>query len=250
MCTGACRSGVDSADQDHPRTLPWNLRGATRACRTRGPRNPREPKAPGSRDAGCSYCGCHRRRYVRTTRRRRDARPAPDLVERDFTAPGPDRLWVADITYIPTWAGFLYLAIVVDAFSRRVVGWAMQGHLRTQLVLDALNMARWQRRPTNVVHHCGHGTQYTSLTFGARCREAGVRPSMGSVGGGYDNALCESFFATLECELLKRSSFRTHGEARAAVFEFIEGCYNTHRRHSSIGNLSPIDYENKCSTAA
>ena len=189
--------------------------------------------------------GVSRRKGVRTTRRDGAVRPAPDLVERDFTADAPDRLWVADITYIATWAGFLYLAVVLDAFSRRVVGWAMATHLRTSLVLDALDMALAQRRAKDVIHHSDQGSQYTSLAFGRRCREAGVRPSMGSVGDCYDNALCESFFATLECELLDRHRFRTQAEARMAVFEFIEGWYNPRRRHSSIGYLSPINYERK-----
>ena len=187
--------------------------------------------------------GVSRRRHVRTTVRDRQARRAPDLVERDFAADGPDRLWVADITYIPTWAGFLYLAVVVDSWSRRVVGWAMATHLRTELVLEALNMALWQRRPEAVIHHSDQGTQYTSIGFGQRCREAGVRPSMGSVGDCYDNALCESFFATLECELLDRRRFRTQAEARMAVFEFLEGWYNPHRRHSALGYLSPAEFE-------
>ena len=189
--------------------------------------------------------GVSRRKGVQTTRRDEAARPAPDLVERDFTADAPDRLWVADITYISTWAGFLYLAVVLDAFSRRIVGWAMATHLRTSLVLDALDMALAQRRPEGVIHHSDQGSQYTSIAFGRRCREAGVRPSMGSVGDCYDNALCESFFATLECELLDRHRFPTQAEARMAVFEFIEGWYNPRRRHSSIGYLSPINYERK-----
>ena len=187
--------------------------------------------------------GVSRRKCTRTTKRREDARPAPDLVDRDFTAEAPNQLWVADITYCPTWAGFLYLAVVIDAFGRRVVGWAMANHLRTELVLDALNMALWQRRPDNVIHHSDQGCQYTSIAFGKRCRLAGVRPSMGSVGDCYDNALAESFFATLECELIDRSTFRTHAEARMAIFEFIEGWYNPRRRHSSIDYLSPVDYE-------
>jgi putative transposase len=187
--------------------------------------------------------GVSRRKGIRTTIRSAEGSSAPDLVDRDFEAPGPDRLWVADITYIPTWAGFLYLAVVLDAWSRRIVGWAMKTHLRTELVLEALNMALWQRRPSEVVHHSDHGTQYTSIAFGKRCREAGVRPSMGSIGDCFDNALCESFFATLECELLDRRSFRTQVEARMAVFEFLEGWYNPRRRHSSIGYLSPINYE-------
>src|SRR5512135_1030233 len=162
--------------------------------------------------------GVSRRKWTTTTVRDRDARPAPDLVKRTFAAAGPNRLWVADITYVPTWAGFLYLAIVLDAWSRRIVGWAMATHLRTELVLEALNMAFTQRRPADVIHHSDQGCQYTSIAFGQRCREMRVRPSMGSVGDAYDNALCESFFATLECELLDRHRFQTQVEARLAIF--------------------------------
>jgi putative transposase len=171
------------------------------------------------------------------------ARPAPDLVERNFAAERRDQLWVADITYISTAAGFLYLAVVVDAWSRRVVGWSMATHLRSELVLAALNMALDQRRPEAVIHHSDQGTQYTSVAFGQRCRAAGVRPSMGSVGDCFDNAMCESFFATLECELLDRRRFRNPVEARMAVFEFLEGWYNLHRRHSALGYLSPAEFE-------
>jgi putative transposase len=188
-------------------------------------------------------CGVSRRKWVTTTVRDRAARPAPDLVERNFVAARPDALWVADITYIPTWAGFLYLAVVLDAFSRRIVGWAMATHLRTELVLEALNLALWQRRPKDLIHHSDQGSQYTSIAFGKRCRQVGVRPSMGSVGDCFDNAMCESFFATLECELLDRRSFKTQAEARMAVFEFIEGWYNPHRRHSALDYRSPINYE-------
>jgi putative transposase len=195
------------------------------------------------RSAGLA--GVSRRRWPCTTRRANRARPAPDLVERDFSADGPNRLWVADITYVPTWAGFLYLAVVLDAFSRRVVGWAMASHLRTELVLDALEMAIGQRRPGDVIHHSDQGSQYTSIAFGNRCREAGVRPSMGSVGDAYDNALCESFFATVECELIDRRRFRSQAEARMAVFTFIEGWYNPRRRHSALDYLSPVDYEKR-----
>jgi putative transposase len=194
--------------------------------------------------------GVSRRKRARTTLRKAGARPAPDLVDRDFSAERPDQLWVADITYIGTWAGFLYLAVIIDAFSRRVVGWAMANHLRTDLVLEALEMAINQRQPLGVIHHSDQGSQYTSLAFGKRCREAGVRPSMGSVGDAYDNALCESFFATLECELLDRHSFRSRDEAGRAVFEFIEGWYNPHRRHSSIGYVSPARYEKEHALAA
>lgn len=195
------------------------------------------------REAGLQ--GVSRRRWATTTVRDKKVRPAPDLVERDFSAEGRDRLWVADITYIPTWAGFLYLAVVMDAWSRRVVGWSMAPHLRTELVLDALNMALEQRRPAGVIHHSDQGTQYTSIAFGLRCGEAGVRPSMGSVGDCFDNALCESFFATLECELLDRRRFKNQQEARMAVFEFLEGWYNLHRLHSALGYLSPAEFEKR-----
>jgi putative transposase len=187
--------------------------------------------------------GVSRRRPFRTTVRDERARPAPDLVDRHFTAPGPDQLWVGDITYVPTGSGFLFLAVVLDAWSRRVIGWAMESHLRTELVLAALEMAIAQRRPKNVIHHSDHGCQYTAIAFGKRCREAGVRPSMGSVGDAYDNALCESFFATLECELLERQRFRTQAEAQLAIFDFIEGWYNSQRRHSGLAYLSPADFE-------
>ncbi len=200
------------------------------------------------RQAGLA--GASRRKGCWTTIRDRDARPAPDLVQREFVADRPDRLWVADITYVPTWAGFLFLAVVLDAFSRRIVGWAMANHLRTELVLEALNMAVGRRRPTtDVIHHSDQGCQYTSIAFGSRCREAGVRPSMGSVGDCFDNAMCESFFATLECELLDRHRFATQTEARIAVFDFIEGWYNTHRRHSALDYDSPMSYERRHESA-
>jgi putative transposase len=156
-----------------------------------------------------SIHGASRRKGFKTTVRDRDARPAPDLVDRKFTATAPNQLWVADITYVPTWSGFLFVAIVLDVYSRRVVGWAMATHLRTELVLDALNMAIYRRNPTNVIHHSDQGTQYTSIAFSIRCKEAGIRPSMGSVGDCYDNAMCESFNAILECELLIKHRFKT-----------------------------------------
>ena len=142
-------------------------------------------------------------------------------------------------------AGFLYLAVVLDAWSRRIVGWAFSADLKTRVVLDALGMAIAARKPDNVVHHSDRGSQYTSVAFGARCKEAGVRPSTGSVGDVYDNAMCESFFATLECELSDQLRFRSHSEAQMAVFQFIEGFYNPSRRHSALGYLSPIEYERK-----
>ncbi len=190
--------------------------------------------------------GVHRRRAVRTTVRDRDAAPAPDLVNRTFRAAGPDRLWVADITYVPTWAGFLYVAVVVDVFSRLVVGWSMAGHMRTELILDALDMAISRRRPGDgLVHHSDRGTQYTSLAFGRRAREAGIALSMGSVGDAYDNAMAESFFASLETELLDRTSFRTRADARLAVFDYIEAFYNPIRRHSALAYLSPAEFERR-----
>ena len=141
---------------------------------------------------------------------------------------------------MPTWAGFLFLTVVVDAFSRRVIGWSMANHLRTELVLEALNLVLWQRRPGSVVHHSDQGSQYTSYAFGKRCREMEVAPSKGSVGDRFDNAMAESFFATLEWELIDRRVFRTQAEARMAIFEYVEGWYNPHRRHSSLGYLSPL----------
>jgi putative transposase len=196
-----------------------------------------------------SIHGASRRKGFKTTVRDRDARPAPDLVDRKFTAAAPNQLWVADITYVPTWSGFLFVAIVLDVYSRRVVGWAMATHLRTELVLDALNMAIYRRKPTNVIHHSDQGTQYTSIAFSQRCKEAGVRPSMGSVGDCYDNAMCESFNAILECELLVKHRFKTPREASLAVFDFIEGFYNPRRRHTSIGSISPIEYERRTHAA-
>ena len=190
-----------------------------------------------------------RRRWVTTTERDATAQGAADLVQREFSASGPDRLWVADITYVPTWEGFLYLAVVLDVWSRRIVGWAMAAHLRTELVLEALEMALRHRCPDEVIHHSDHGCQYTSIAFGKCCQEAGVKPSMGSVGDCFDNAMCESFFATLECELIDRQSFRTRVEARREVFEFIEGWYNTHRRHSALGYNSPVEYERSAAVA-
>lgn len=201
------------------------------------------------RRAGLS--GCHRRRRcVHTTRRDPLAQPAPDLVARAFTATAPNQLWVADITAIPTEEDFLYLAVILDVFSRRVVGWSMADHLRAELVVGALEMAVWNRRPgVGVIHHSDHGGQYTSLLFGQHCQAVGIRCSMGSVGDCYDNAMAESFFATLECELLAGRTFRTHAEARTALFEYIEVFYNRQRRHSALGYQSPDAYERRSPTA-
>ena len=210
--------------------------------RARGEKHGRKRIARLMRAAGLA--GASRRGgSVVTTRRDRDARPAPDLVDRNFVAVRPNQLWVADITFVPTASGFLYLAVVLDAWSRKIVGWSMANHLRAELVLEALEMAIGQRRPNSVIHHSDQGSQYTSLAFGNRCREAGVRPSMGSVGDAYDNAMCESFFATLECELLDRRRFASQAESRMACFSFIEGWYNPVRLHSSLGYRSPMAYE-------
>lgn len=169
--------------------------------------------------------------------------PAPDLVKRAFRATAPNQLWVADITYVPTASGFLYLAIVLDVFSRRVIGWAMRETLHTRVVLDALDMAAMQRRATDVIHHSDQGSQYSAFAFGQRCRTLGVRPSMGSRGDAYDNAMAESFFSTLECECLAKHRFTSHTEARMVLFRYIEGWYNPHRRHSALGQRSPLAFE-------
>ena len=188
--------------------------------------------------------GCHRRRQHGTTRRDPADTPAPDQVQRQFVAAAPNRLWTADITAVPTAAGFLYLAVVLDVYSRRIVGWAMATHMRTELVLAALEMALQTRRPDRgLIHHSDQGCQYTSVAFGRRCQEADIVPSTGSVGDCYDNAITESFFATLECELLARHAFSSQAAARLALFAYIEGFYNTQRRHSALGYQSPAAYE-------
>jgi putative transposase len=186
-----------------------------------------------------------RRGFVVTTQRDTKQRPAPDLVKRQFAADGPNRLWVADMTYVPTWAGFIFLAVVLDVWSRRIVGWAIGEQMSADLVLAALNMAITQRRPQAVIHHSDQGSQYTSIAFGERCAKLGVRPSMGSVGDAYDNAMAESFFASLECELLNRRSFQSKAEARLALFSYIEGWYNPRRRHSGLGRIAPIEFERR-----
>lgn len=194
--------------------------------------------------------GCHRRRARGTTRRDPADTAAADQVQRQFMAAAPNRLWTADITSVPTAAGFLYLAVVLDVYSRRIVGWSMADHMRTELVLDALEMAVRTRRPAQgVIHHSDQGAQYTSVAFGRRCAQAGVVPSTGSVGDCFDNAITESFFATLECELLARHAFCSREAARTALFAYIEGFYNTQRRHSALGYQAPAAYErtmNEC----
>jgi putative transposase len=244
----SARAAADAALLRRIRTVHTTSRqtyGAPRvhaALRSVSARHGRKRIARLMRGAGLVGAS-HRRGGLVTTRRDDSGRPAPDLVDRNFTASGPNQLWVADITCIPTAAGFLYLAVVLDVWSRKVVGWATASHLHTELVLDALEMAVGQRRPRGGIHHSDQGSQCTSLAFGKRCREAGVRPSMGSVGDAYDNALCESFFAILECELLARRRFASHAEARMATFSFIEAWYNPARLHSALGYRSPMTYE-------
>jgi putative transposase len=197
------------------------------------------------RQAGLFGCG-GRRRKARTTGRSQNERtpPAPDLVRRNFTPEAPDRLWVADITYVRTWEGWLYLSFVLDTYSRQIVGWSMANNLRTELVLDAVNMAIYTRRPSpGLIHHSDRGSQYTSVQFGSRLKEEGLLPSMGSVADAYDNSMAESFVSTLKRELIHRHSWPSRQTARSAIFEYIEGFYNTSRRHSALGHLSPSDYE-------
>lgn len=191
-------------------------------------------------------CGITRRRRAGCTRRNPGAAPpADDLVNRRFTVTESDRLWCSDITEHPTGEGKLYAAVVIDAYSRRVLGLSIADHLRSELVIDALQMAIWRRRghAQGCVHHSDHGCQYTSWAFGTRLREAGLLASLGSVGDALDNGLVESFFATLQTELLDRRVWATKAELASAIFEYVECFYNPHRRHSALDYLSPVDYE-------
>jgi putative transposase len=184
------------------------------------------------------------RKRGRTTIRVPGVRVADDLVERRFRPDRPDVLWVTDITYLRTWEGWVYLAAVQDAYSRRIVGWSMAEHMRAELVVDALQMALHRRRPApGLVHHSDQGSQFVSLAFGQKARDAGIAVSMGSKGSAYDNAVAESFFATIKKELVHRRSWPTRRELISEVFEFVEGFYNTTRRHSTLGYLSPAQFE-------
>ena len=240
---GGCRADLRSqAVGDAPRIHAELVAQGTRCGRTR--------VAQLMRRAGIA--GCHRRwRRIRTTQRDLTATPAPDLVQRAFTPQAPNELWVSDITYVPTRQGFLFLAVILDVFSRRVVGWSMAEHLRAELVLAALGMAALgmaagKRHPqAGLIHHSDHGCQYTSVAFSEHGHALGIRCSMGTIGDCYANAMAESFFATLACELLQRQTFRTHDEARSALFEFIASFYNRQRRHSALGSLSPAAYERR-----
>lgn len=196
------------------------------------------------RELGIQGVSRRRKRRPKTTIPAKEAPCAPDLVARSFRSDGPDLLWVADITYVPTWQGFLFLSCVIDAWSRKVVGWSMRDDLRAELVVDALGMALQKRKPApGLIHHSDRGSQYTSIAFGRQMQEAGVLPSMGHRGDAYDNAVAESFFATLETELLDRRTFRTRNEARLELFRWIEGFYNARRRHSTLGHVSPDRFE-------
>jgi len=189
--------------------------------------------------------GCVRGKKRRTTRRDPRAAPAPDLLCRDFVAGRPNRVLLADITYIPTQEGFLYLAFILDTHSRKVVGWSMAPHMKTELVVDALEMAVWRRRPVaGLVHHSDRGVQYTAISFGKRLEEVGIVPSMGRTGTALDNAMAESFIATLKSELVHRRRFPNREVARSAIFfEYLEGFYNRSRLHSALGYKSPVSYE-------
>lgn len=194
------------------------------------------------RQAGIS--GLVKLKKGRTTIRVPGVRVADDLVERKFRPDGPNILWVADITYLRTWEGWLYLAAVQDAYSRRIVGWAMTEHMRTALVADALQMAVHRRRPEpGLIHHSDQGSQYVALGFGQQARDAGIAVSMGSKGDAYDNAVAESFFATIKKELVHRQPWPSRRDLSSAVFEYIEAFYNRQRRHSTLGYLSPEEYE-------
>ena len=195
------------------------------------------------RHAGLS--GLITKKYKATTIRVPGVRVADDLLHRDFAAAAPNRCWVADITYLRTWEGWLYLVAVQDLYSRRIVGWSMADHMRTELVTDALQMALARRRPgPGLIWHSDQGGQFVSLAFGQQARAAGIAQSMGSKGDCFDNAVAESFFATLKKELVHRRSWPTRAELRTAVFDYIEVFYNRERRHSTLGQLSPVDYEN------
>ena len=190
--------------------------------------------------------GCMRGKKRRTTCRDPRAAPAPDLLRRDFIAAQPNKVWLADITYIPTQEGFLYLAFILDAHSRKIVGWSMDSHMRTELVVDALQMAVWRRKPSaGLVHHSDRGAQYTAISFGKHLEEVGIVPSMGRTGtASLDNAMAESFIATLKTELLvHRRRFPDREVARSAIFEYLEGFYNRRRLHSALSYRSPADYE-------
>ena len=188
-----------------------------------------------------------RRRRVKTTDSNHSLPVAPNLLDRQFEADAPNRKWVADITYVPTAQGWLYLAVVLDLFSRRVIGWSMADTMCTLLVKDALEMAISLRHPqAGLLHHSDRGSQYASAEYQAVLQTDQAVPSMSRAGNCYDNAAMESFFGTLKCELIHDRHYRTRAEARQDIFEYIEVFYNRQRRHSSLGFLSPVAYEESC----
>jgi putative transposase len=190
--------------------------------------------------------GVSRRGKRRTTTPDPAAAPAPDLVRRQFSAERPDQTWLADITYIPSYEGWLFLAVVMDACSRRIVGWAMRDDLKAELVVDALGMALKRRQPApGLIHHSDRGSQYASLACGRTLRDSGLLASMGRRGDAFDNAPVESVISTIKSELLRGRSFRTRDQARLALFDYIECFYNPRRRHSALGYLSPLEFEEK-----
>jgi transposase InsO family protein len=232
----ACSRGTYGAPRVH---AELRLGSGMRCSRKRVARLMRE----------ASLCGIYRRR------RRRTGPVVPahdDLVQRRFVADRPDRLWLTDITEHPTREGKVYLAAVLDVYARPIVGWSIADHLRSELVVDALEMARWRRRPApgQTVVHSDRGVQYTSWVFGHRLRAAGLLGSMGRVGSAYDNAMMESFFSPLQRELLDRRQWQTRKELASAIFEWIEAWYNPRRRHSANDYLSPVDYERLYTTTA
>jgi putative transposase len=213
--------------------------------RAQGVRVSRKRVARLMREAGLE--GVSRRRGRRRQLAvRAETAVAPDLVRRSFRATELDSLWLADITYVPTYEGWLFLAVVVDMCSRRIVGWSMRDDLSADLVVDAISMAVARRRPApGLVHHCDRGAQYRSLAFGRTLRDSGIVASMGSRGDAYDNAATESVMSTIKVELVRRQSFKTRDQARLEVFSYIEGFYNPLRRHSALGYLSPVEFEEK-----
>jgi len=247
----AWASRVESVRATDDRALAAAIRAAHEASRGRygSPRVHAELRARGRRVGrkrvarlmrSMGLAGRRRRRFRRTTDSRHAFPIAPNLLERNFTAEAPDRVWLADLTYIWTAQGWLYLAVVLDLYTRRVVGWAMADHLRHELTLAALDMAIGRQRPVpGLVHHADRGVQYAAHGYRARLRHHGMVCSMSRKGDCWDNAPMESFFATLKGELVEEADYQTRDEARADLFQYIEGFYNQRRLHSGLGYLTP-----------
>ena len=198
-----------------------------------------------------AICVLPARRFVVTTDSDHDQPIAPDLIQQDFTAEAPNQRWVTDITYVPTAEGWLILAAIVDLYSRRIVGWAMDATMHRSLVLTALDMAITARQPgIGLIHHSDRGSQYASADYRAALDAHGIIPSMSRPGCCYDNAAAESFWHTIKNELIHRRDFQTREEARQAIFEYIEVFYNCIRQHTTIGNLSPVEFELQRAKAA